>query len=120
MNDLRQKYNLPLAFASWDSIPPDILKARTEKYLQTNNISSDTFIGFHCIDQPDQHRVNISCNVDNKPRKVVRIRYKKEGGIDNIKRKMSEEINKIRQENGSNRMTYIWNNLEFTSEELND
>ena len=120
LNDLRQKYNLPPAFASWDSIPPDILKARIEKDLQNDNISSDTFIGFHCIDEPDQHRVKISYSVNNKPRKAVRIRYKKEGGIDNIKHKMSDEMNKIREENGLNKVKYIWNNLEFTCEEINE
>ena len=44
---------------SWDSVPAEVLKTRIDKQLAETNISSQTFIGFHCVDEPAQKRVSI-------------------------------------------------------------
>ena len=114
LNDIRKQYKLPPAFASWDSIPAEVLKTRIEKQLAETNISSQTFIGFHVVDEPAQERVKISYSINNAPRKHTRIRYAKEGGIDNINNKMSDAMNKIREDNGLHRVSYTWNGLNFS------
>ncbi len=113
LNDIRKQYKLPPAFTSWDTVPPSVLKQRIEKQLAETNISSQTFIGFHIVDEPTQHRVKISYSVNNASRKHVRIRYAKHGGIDHIKDKMSQEMNKIREGHGLHRVNYTWHGLEF-------
>ena len=114
LNDIRKQYKLPLAFASWDSVPTEVLKTKIEKQLAETNISSQKFIGFHCVDEAAQDRVCIYYSINNSKRERVRIRYAKEGGIDNIKDKMSEAMNKIRIDNGLDKVEYKWDGLEFT------
>lgn len=114
LNDIRKKYKLPPAFASWDSVPTEVLKTKIEKQLAETNISSQTFIGFHCVDVAAQRKVSIYYSINNSKRKRVHIRYAKEGGIDNIKDKMSEAMNKIRVDNGLDKVEYKWDGLEFT------
>ena len=89
LNNIRKLYKLPPAFASWDSVPAEVLKTKIQKQLAEANISSQTFIGFHCVDEPAQQRVKISYSVNNAPRKFVRVRYAKYG-IDNVHNELSE------------------------------
>ena len=112
-NDIRKKYNLPPAFATWDSVAVDVVKTKVEQHLFNQNISAQTFIGFHCVDESAQSRIKISYSINNAPRKFTRVGYVKDG-IDNIKTKLSDKMNAIRIDNGLSPCTYKWNGLEFT------
>ena len=114
LNDIRKQYKLPPAFASWGSVPTEVLKTKIEKQLAETNISSQTFIGFHCVDEAAHDRVCIYYSINNSKRERVRIRYAREGGIDNIKNKMSDAMNQIRVDNGLDKIESKWNGLEFT------
>ena len=96
-------------------MPAEVLKTKIEKQMAETNISSQTFIGFHCVDEPAQKRVSIYYTVNNAKRQRIRIRYAKEG-IDNIKDKMSDEMNSIRLKYGLQQVEYTWDGLDFTEE----
>ena len=107
LNKMRVQYKLPPAFASWDSIPTEVVSTKIEKHLRETDISSRTFIGFHCVDEPAQQRVKIAYSINNAPRKFVRVRYAKDG-IDNVHNELSEKNNKIRIDNGLDKVHYTW------------
>jgi hypothetical protein len=69
-NELGMRYNLPPPFLSWDTLPPDVLKQKIEAQLERDNISPQTFIGFYCIDEPEQSRVKLSYSVNNQKKRA--------------------------------------------------
>jgi hypothetical protein len=117
LNDLRREYNLPQAFTSWDTVPLETLKTKIEKDLQKRNVSSQTFIGFHCVDYTSKQTLKLGYSINNARRKYKEFRYA-DSGIDKAKDKMSEFMNDVRIENGLPKGVFKWSGLDFEIQEI--
>jgi len=69
-------------------------------------------VGFDCVDEESNKRVRMGYKINDEKRKYKYFKYEK-CGIQKVKLKMSEFINKIRVENKLSSGNIVWDGLKF-------